>query len=239
LPDVTFKDWMQGQYRRAIDVPASRAALIVVDMQNAFIREEFSLNIATSQAPFMAAVPGCTLLVKAARHANVPVIYTRYAFLGQGDVQTLRGYRAEPVRGMILQPDTPDIEIIPELAPLPGDVVIDKSRPSAFYGTRLEPYLRAQGIDTIVICGVTTNICVETTARDAGQRDYNTFVVEDAVGEAEESRHWHSLYTVDFVFGTVCTVADVQRSWKSEVTGVPSYPLKRETSPIMASADAV
>jgi len=94
-----------------------------------------------------------------------------------------------------------------------GEIVIDKSRPSSFYGTRLEPLLTARGIKNVVICGVTTNICVETTARDAHQRGYNTFVVEDATGEFEESRHWHSLYTIAWCFGTVVTVVDAERSW--------------------------
>lgn len=228
MPEVTFSSWMSGEHAKPIQLSQHKTALIVIDMQKAFLQEDFSLGIGESQAPFAAAVPGCKLLIAAARAAGVPVIYTRYCFLpGGGDVQTLRGYRSQPTRAMILQPEDPGIEIIDELAPRPGDVVLDKSRPSAFYGTRLEPLLRAQGIESVVICGVTTNICVETTARDAGQRDYITYVVEDAVGEAEESRHWHSLYTVDFVFGNVCTVADVQRSWDAPVTGVPGYPLRR------------
>lgn len=224
----TFQGWLDGEYSSPVEVPASDVALIVVDMQNAFLREEYSLGIAETQEPFAAAIPGTANLIAAARSAGVPVIYTRYAYLPGNEDQLSPTGRLE---GTALSPrlveGTVDIEIVDELAPEPGDIVLDKSRPSAFYGTRLEPFLTAKGIRSVVICGVTTNICVETTARDASQKGYKTYVVEDAVGEAELSRHWHALYTIEFLFGTVCTVADVQRSWGAPVTGVPGYPLKR------------
>lgn len=224
----TFEGWLQGEYSSPVGVPASDVALIVIDMQNAFLKEEYSLGIAETQEPFAAALPGSVKLVEAARAAGVPVIYTRYAYLPGNEDQLDPVGRAE---GATLSPrlveGTVDIEIVDELAPIAGEIVLDKSRPSAFYGTRLEPYLTARGIRSVVICGVTTNICVETTARDASQRGYKTYVIEDAVGEAELSRHWHALYTVEFIFGTVATVEDVQRSWGVPVTGVPGYPLKR------------
>ncbi|MDQ0642688.1 cysteine hydrolase family protein [Microbacterium murale] len=224
----TFEGWLGGEYSSPVDVPASDVALSVIDMQNAFLREEYSLGIAETQEPFAAALPGSVKLVEAARAAGVPVIYTRYAYLPGNEDQLDPAGRAE---GTALSPrlvaGTVDIEIVDELAPIDGEIVLDKSRPSAFYGTRLEPYLTARGIRSVVICGVTTNICVETTARDASQRGYKTYVIEDAVGEAELSRHWHALYTIEFIFGTVATVEDVQRSWDVPVTGVPGYPLKR------------
>lgn len=224
----TFDGWLGGEYSDPVSLPASDVALIVIDMQNAFLKEEWSLGIAESQAPFAAALPGSVALVEAARAAGVPVIYTRYAYLPGNEDQLDPTGRAE---GAVVEPrlveGTVDIEIVDELAPIDGEIVIDKSRPSAFYGTRLEPYLTARGIRSVVICGVTTNICVETTARDASQRGYKTYVIEDAVGEAELSRHWHALYTIEFLFGTVATVADVQQSWGVPVTGVPGYPLKR------------
>jgi nicotinamidase-related amidase len=224
----TFQGWVDGEFSDPVDLPRQDTALLVIDMQNAFLKEEHSLGLAASQAPFAAAIPGTAKLVEAARTARVPVIYTRFAFLpGNVDQQRPCGRaRNEPFRPLLVA-GTPAIEIVDELAPQPGDIVIDKPRPSAFHSTRLEAILTANGIRNLVICGVTTNVCVETTARDASQRDYETFVVEDATGEAELSRHWHALYTIEFTFGTVCTVADAQRSWGAAVTGVPGYPLTR------------
>jgi nicotinamidase-related amidase len=119
------------------------------------------------------------------------------------------GSRREPERAY----DDYANEIMDIYKVQPGEIILDKSRPSSFYGTRLEPLLTSRGVRNVVVCGVTTNICVETTARDAHQKGYNTFVVEDACGEFEESRHWHALYTIAWAFGTVVTVADAERSW--------------------------
>ena len=110
-----------------------------------------------------------------------------------------------------------DAEIVAELAPQPGDVVIDKSRPSAFYGTQLEPVLTSLGVRNLVMAGVTTNICVETTARDAGQRDYHVHVVSDATAEFEKERHDHALGTLGFMFGWVNTVDEVLAGWGANV----------------------
>jgi ureidoacrylate peracid hydrolase len=109
-----------------------------------------------------------------------------------------------------------DAAIVDQLEPRDGEVIIKKNRPSAFYSTPLESYLRAMKIQNLVICGVTTNICVETTARDASQRDYRTFVVSDAVGEVEQDRHDAALKSLGYMFARVMTVAEVLESWDIE-----------------------
>ena len=80
-----------------------------------------------------------------------------------------------------LKAGTEDIEIIEELRPLDNDIIIDKNRPSAFYSPEFQQNLKKLAIEDLVFCGVTTNCCVESTVRDASQRDYRSFVVEDAV----------------------------------------------------------
>ena len=101
--------------------------------------------------------------------------------------------------------------------------MIDKSRPSAFYGTRLEPVLNGMGVRNVVICGVTTNICVESTARDAGQRDYGTYVVRDAVAEFTPERNHFALFGIAWSFGEVVDLAEIEASWSLEapVTEAP------------------
>jgi ureidoacrylate peracid hydrolase len=218
---ATFEEWMAGKDREPFDhVPSTDTALIIVDMQNAFCKEEYSIGRDEGRSidNFAKAIPGCVALLEAARASGQMVIMTRYVHMFDNiDEKRASGRKAfQPERPKGLMLDTPGIEIIPELAPIEGEFVIDKSRPSSFYGTRLEPLLTANHIQNIVICGVTTNICVETTARDSHQRGYDTYVVEDATGEFEISRHWHALYTMAFGFGTVVTVADVERSWSVE-----------------------
>jgi len=198
-------------------IPQHHTAVLVVDMQRAFFDNNDSLGRSgLDVTPLRAAIPGTVRLVNFARASGVPVIFTRYVYsVGMVDFGPIRGKKAqERVAANSLGYGTEEIELIPELGARPDEVVIDKSRPSAFYGTRLEPVLTGMGIRNLVICGVTTNICVETTARDAGQRDYGTYVVRDAVAEFTAERNHYALFTIDWSFGEVVELADIEKSWK-------------------------
>ena len=107
-----------------------------------------------------------------------------------------------------------DVEIVEELTPQKSDYVVDKNRPSGFYASGLEPILNGLDTDSLVVCGVTTNCCVETTVRDASQRDYKTFVVTDATGELEQERHDFAINTMAFLFAEPVTVDDVLQFWQ-------------------------
>ena len=199
-----------------IQVPQENTAVLVVDMQRAFMDNNDSLGrTGLDVTPLRAAIPGCVKLVKLARSMGVPVIFTRYVYSkGMVDFGPVRGIKAaQRVSSNSLGYGTEEIEVIAELEVRPDEIVIDKSRPSSFYGTRLEPVLTGMGIRNLVICGVTTNICVETTARDAGQRDYGTYVVRDAVAEFTKERNDHALFTIDWSFGEVVDIADLEQSW--------------------------
>ena len=194
-------------------------ALIVVDMQNGFCHSDGSFaKLGLDVSLLQPAVGGCPRLVDAAHEHGVPVIFTRYVYrpdyrdggvLIQELMPALKDVRS-------LEGGTWDAELIDELEPAAADFVIDKNRYSAFYGTGLEPILTSLRIDTVVVAGVTTNMCVETTARDAMQRDYRTFVVRDATGELDQQRHELALETLGFGFGRVVSVDDVLRAWTGE-----------------------
>ncbi len=102
-----------------------------------------------------------------------------------------------------LKRGTADIELFEGADAQPGDIIVDKPRYSAFFGTDLDVILAANGIRSLVIGGVTTSMCVETTARDAAQRDLRTFVVREAVADFDEARHQASLSAIAFGFGRV------------------------------------
>jgi nicotinamidase-related amidase len=197
-------------------ITLDRPALLVVDMQNGFCHERGSFaGLGFDVSPLRAAIPGCRALVDGARAAGVPVIFTRFVYQPgyvDGGVVPNELLPAIKERGC-LAAGSWDAEIVDELVRGPDDVVIDKSRYSSFYGTRLEPVLNSLGTASLVICGVTTNMCVETTARDASQRDYRTFVVEDATGELDPDRHRHALEALAFGFGWVVPAADVLAAW--------------------------
>ena len=197
---------------------AGRTALIVVDMQNAFCTDKGSVaTIGLDISMLKAAVEPCQRLIEAARAAGVPVIYTRYIFRADyADGGILVKYLL-PALGESdhLAAGTHDIEVVAALAPHEGDYVVDKNRPSGFYATGLEPILNGLDINSLVVCGVTTNCCVETTVRDASQRDYKTFVVTDATGELEQERHDFAINTMAFLFAEAVTVDDVLQFWQS------------------------
>lgn len=191
-------------------------ALLVIDMQNGFCHPDGSFaKLGLDVSMCTGAIPGCASLASDARTADVPVIFTRYV------------YRADYRDGGVLVHDLMpalasagslaagswDAELVDELRPGPADFVVDKNRYSAFYGTGLEPILTSLGVRRLVICGVTTNMCVETTARDASQRDYHTFVVSDATGELDRARHDTALATLGFGFGRVVTGSEVAAAW--------------------------
>lgn len=204
-------------------MPASlqraNTALIVIDMQNGFCHPEgsfaqLSLDITATNR----AIEGCRRLIDAARQADVPIIYTRYVYRpdyadGGVLVQDILPALAD---AKSLAAGSWDAEIVDELTPRPQDFIVDKNRYSAFYATSLATILTSLRITHLVICGVTTNMCVETTARDASQMDYRVFVVSDATGELDEERHRVALNTLGFGFGWVVTVDDVERAWLVE-----------------------
>jgi ureidoacrylate peracid hydrolase len=197
-------------------ITRENTALLVIDMQNGFLEAGGSMAaIGLPHTELRPALAGCVTLVAAARAAGVPVIFTRYVYLPDySDAGLLPTVLVPAMKeANALTAGSWDAEIVGELEPAAGDVIIDKARPSSFYGTRLEPVLTNNQIRSLVICGVTTNICVETTARDAGQRDYLVHVISDATAEFDQERHAHALNTIGFTFGWVNTVDDVVSAW--------------------------
>lgn len=198
-------------------ISSERTALVVVDMQNGFCRDRGSAaTLGFDITQCKESIGPCLTLIEAARSAGVPVIFTRLKYR--------KDYRDGGVLTQELLPalaeskccadGTWDAELIDEMAPRESDFVVDKNRYSAFYGTPLESILTSLDIRSLVICGVTTNVCVETTARDAGQRDYRTFIVGDATGEIVPERREWALATLDTRFGRVVRTDDVAQVWK-------------------------
>ncbi len=202
-----------------VTVPRAKVALLVVDMQNGFCKPEGSFaKLAEGRGLSIemcaAAVPQCRRLVEAARGAGIPIAFIRYVFhpgYVDGGILVAKYPAMEQVKSLAY--GSWDAEIVDELRPRESDIVIDKSRYSSFYGTRLEPVLNGLGVDSLVVCGVTTNVCVETTVRDASQRDYRVFVPREATGELNRARHENALEIMDYGFGWVVSVDDVISSW--------------------------
>lgn len=192
-----------------MELTVGSTALVVVDMQNAFLHPEgTSAKMGLNYEALRAALPGTERLVERAREVSLPIIFTRYAYrpdYSDGGILIQEIMPALREAGS-LRAGTWDVEVVEELKPLPTELVIDKNRPSAFYGTPLESYLTSMGIRSLIVCGVTTNMCVESTVRDAAHRDYRVWVAEDATGEMESDRQSVSLKAMAWLFGRVVSV---------------------------------
>jgi ureidoacrylate peracid hydrolase len=175
-------------------VGASRHALIVVDMQNGFCHPEGSFpTVGLGLEGVDAAVRNAAIAVKQARAAGVPVIFTRHLYrLGQADEGPAL-IRDSPALALVngLAAGSWDAEVVDDLEWYPDDLKVDKVRFDAFQWTSLEPLLRGLAVTRLAICGVVTNLCVETTVRSAFMRDFPVTLIEDAC--AAKTRHLHEL----------------------------------------------
>lgn len=165
--------------KTSFSIDPKSTALIVVDMQNAFLTEDSFLAVHMG----IEVIPKLKSFIDKIRSMEIPVVYTRGVCLPDGsDLGVLRelfpGIESRPLN----QEGTPGAEIHPVLRPGPKDLVITKRRFSAFYCTDLELMLRTRRIDTLILTGVMTNVCVESTARDALFRDFKTVIVSDLTG---------------------------------------------------------
>jgi nicotinamidase-related amidase len=173
-----------------VDVDPARTALIVIDMQRDFIEPGgFGASLGNDVSLLQAIVPATARLIAGFRAAGLPVIHTRECHRPDlGDLPPAKRDRGRPSlrigdpgpMGRILIAGEPGAAIIPELAPVEGEIVIDKPGKGAFYATDLVLHLRRLQVDTLVFAGVTTEVCVQTTMREANDRGYVCILAEDA-----------------------------------------------------------
>jgi nicotinamidase-related amidase len=165
-------------------------ALIVIDMQRDFIEPGgFGESLGNDVSRLAAIVPTVRRLLDCVRRAGLTVVHTREAHRADlSDCPPAKRNRGQPSlrigdagpMGRILVAGEPGSDIVPELTPLPGEIVLDKPGKGAFYATALAEALRLRGISHLLIAGVTTEVCVQTTMREANDRGYDCLLVEDA-----------------------------------------------------------
>ena len=172
-----------------LSIDTDRAALLIIDMQRDFLEGGgFGEALGNDVSRLQAAVAPCGEILRAARGVPMLVIHTREGHRTDlSDAPPLKVQRGEPANrigaqgpmGRILVRGEPGHDIIPALYPLAGEPVIDKPGKGAFYQTDLELMLRNRGIETLLVCGVTTEVCVNTTVREANDRGYRCIVLSD------------------------------------------------------------
>ncbi|MGA0564626.1 cysteine hydrolase family protein [Ancylobacter sp. VNQ12] len=167
----------------------ARTALVIIDMQRDFLEPGgFGETLGNDVSLLQAAVGPCNAALKAARAAGLLVIHTREGHRpDMADAPPAKVERGEPTTrigcagpmGRILIRGEPGHDIIAELYPAAGEVVLDKPGKGAFYQTDLELILRNRGIDTLLVAGVTTEVCVHTTIREGNDRGYRCVALAD------------------------------------------------------------
>ena len=202
---MSLKDW----------ITPSRTALLLIDMQVDFASPEGALgrNGMDITAP-LAAVKQAELLADAARKAGVACVFVRLITQEQDETQFLQEWKTR--RGShgasLCREGTPGAAFVgPQ--PKARELVFSKKRYNAFAGTGLDAALRGQGIDTLVVAGLTTECCIDSSVRAAFERDYHVFVVSDATACYEPGLHQAALKALKLNCASVITAAEAAAAW--------------------------
>jgi nicotinamidase-related amidase len=165
-------------------------ALVIIDMQRDFVEKGgFGEALGNDVTPLQAVIAPCRSMLDAARRTGMMVIHTReghsHDMADCPPSKVVRGRGATRIgdtgpMGRILIRGHDGHDIVPELAPQAGEVVVDKPGKGAFFATNLDHVLHNRGIKSLIVCGVTTEVCVHTTVREANDRGYECLLIEDA-----------------------------------------------------------
>jgi ureidoacrylate peracid hydrolase len=204
-------------------VSVEETAIVVIDMQNAYASQGGYVDLAGFDISGAAGTIGqIAKVLETGRQAGVLIVYLQNGWDpdyveagGPGSPNwhksnALKTMRARPeLAGQLLAKGGWDYELVEALAPKPGDIVLPKTRYSAFFNSGLDSTLRARGIRNIVFVGIATNVCVESTLRDGFHLEYFGVMLEDATHHlGPPAMQEASVYNVEKFFGWVTTVAD-------------------------------
>jgi len=203
------KEWLgaiQSFNVHRLRLKKKESALLVIDMQKYFLEPDGGCFIPAGRV----VLPGVKGLVKGFRKAKRPVIFTRHVHHpGKIDAGIMEWWW----EGMCKE-GSAESEVHPSVAPLKSEKVVLKHRYSAFFNTDLDTILRCCGIKDIVVCGVMTNMCCESTTREAYARDYRTFFLADGTATMNEEMHLATLLNLAYGFAYVTTVGEIEKMLK-------------------------
>lgn len=209
-PSVAHPDGSSSQAAAAREpsmLDPATTAVVVVDVQRLFT----DMVAAPIEPPLQEVLPRIGGFLDVSRRAGATIVLVRTVIVTAAHSRSTLQWPEFMRLGMT--PGAVGTEFDPCVNTQAGDLEVVKQRYSAFVGTRLDEMLRQRGIETVIVLGLTTNVCVQSTARDAWQHDYETITLADCCAEIGEGSHAASLAWTSRNFGTVCTSNEVASRW--------------------------
>ncbi|HEY5863171.1 MAG TPA: isochorismatase family cysteine hydrolase [Casimicrobiaceae bacterium] len=241
LPRLTTRRVLVDAEPGSITIDLGATALVIIDMQRDFLEPGgFGESLGNDVELLNAAVAPCRVLLDAARRLGMLVVHTREGHRPDlSDAPRAKVERGAPSlrigapgpMGRILIRGEPGHDIVAALAPLEGEPVVDKPGKGAFFATDLDGLLRNRGIDALLVCGVTTEVCVHTTVREANDRGYRCIVPGDCCASYFPEFHAAGLAMIKAQGGIFGWVSDSRRVLAALSGAAPPRPvLARETT---------